>query len=110
ETSPFRFFCDHIDPAVARATRDGRKREFAAYAAFARADVPDPQDPETFRRSKLSRSETPGIRGHYRKLLQLRRTLPPEVRVETEGNVLTMRRGDAQLIVDFDAKTAELRA
>ena len=110
ETSPFRFFCDHIDPAAARATRDGRKREFAAYAAFARADVPDPQDPETFRRSKLSRRETPGIRDHYRRLLQLRRTLPREMWVETEGNILTMRRGEARLVVDFDTKTAELRA
>ena len=72
--------------------------------------MPDPQDPETFRRSKLSRRETAGVRDHYRRLLQLRRTLPREMRVDTDGNVLTMRRGEAVLVVDFDAKTAELRA
>jgi maltooligosyltrehalose trehalohydrolase len=110
ESNPFRFFCDHIDPEAAEATREGRRREFAAYAAFARADVPDPQDPETFRRSKLSRRETPGVRDHYRRLLHLRRTLPREMRVETEGYVLTMHRGDPRLVVDFDAKSAELRA
>ena len=110
EPSPFQFFCDYIDPAVAEATREGRNREFAAYTAFSRSDVPDPQDPETFRRSKLSRRETPGVRNHYRRLLQLRRTLPREMRVETDGNVLTMRRGDAELVVDFDVKTAELRS
>jgi hypothetical protein len=32
------------------------------------------------------------------------------MRVVTEGYVLTMHRGDAKLVVDFDAKTAELRA
>jgi hypothetical protein len=32
------------------------------------------------------------------------------VRVDTDGQVLTMRRGDAALVVDFDAKTAELQA
>ena len=30
EPNPFQFFCDHIDPAIAEATRQGRKREFAA--------------------------------------------------------------------------------
>jgi maltooligosyltrehalose trehalohydrolase len=110
ERNPFQFFTDHIDPAVAEAAREGRKREFAAYAGFADDDVPDPQDPETFRHSKLSRREVPGVRARYRRLLALRRTLPREVRVETDGSVLTMRRGDAALVVDFDAKTAELAA
>ena len=109
EPSPFQFFTDHIDPAIAEATREGRKRSSPAYAAFPREDVPDPQDPETFRRSKLSRRETPGLRDHYRRLLALRRRLPREVRTEVEGQTLTMRRGDAALVVDFAAKTAELR-
>ncbi len=108
EQSPFRFFTDHVDPAVAEATREGRKREFAAWAAFSGNDVPDCEDPETFRRSKLSRREAPGVRDHYRRLLALRRRLPREVRVQADGMVLTMRRGSATLVVDFDAGTAEL--
>ena len=65
---------------------------------------------ETFLRSKLSRRVTPGLRDHYRRLLSLRRTLPREVQAEAHGRTLTMRRGDATLIADFDARTVELRA
>ena len=108
EPGPFQFFTDHTDPKIAEAAREGRKKEFAEYAAFSREDVPDPQDPETFRRSQLSRRELPGIRDQYRKLLSLRRTLPRDVRVETDGQTLRMRRGNATLVVDFTAKSVEL--
>ena len=43
ETAPFQFFTDHDDPAIAEATREGRRKEFAGFAAFAGEDVPDPQ-------------------------------------------------------------------
>jgi maltooligosyltrehalose trehalohydrolase len=108
EANPFQYFTDHTDPEIAEATREGRKKEFAAYGAFSREDVPDPQDPETFGRSKLSRRETPAMRDHYRRLLALRRRLPRDVRVQTDGQTLTMLRGNATLVVDFAAKTVEL--
>jgi maltooligosyltrehalose trehalohydrolase len=108
EPNPFQYFTDHIDPGAAEAAREGRKREFAAWSGFARDDVPDPQDPETFARSKLSRREHPGVRDHYRKLLALRRSLPREVRTKVDGNTLTMRRGNATLVADFDRKTMAL--
>ncbi len=108
EPNPFQYFCDHFDPETVDATRAGRKQEFAAYAAFARDDVPDPQDPEAFRRSKLSRREQPGTRDRYRRLLALRRRLPRDVRTEVDGQTLTMRRGEATLVVYFAAKTVEL--
>jgi maltooligosyltrehalose trehalohydrolase len=108
EEAPFQFFTDHIDRRIAEATREGRRREFASFASFAGEQVPDPQDPETFRRSKLSRRETPGLRDHYRRLLALRRRLPRDVRVQTDGQTLTMQRGNATLVVDFAAKTVEL--
>jgi maltooligosyltrehalose trehalohydrolase len=107
EQNPFRYFTDHHDPTFAEAAREGRKREFAAYHGF-EGDVPDPQDRETFERSKLSRREEPGVRDHYRRLLALRRRLPRDVRVQTDGQTLTMRRGNATLVVDFAAKTVEL--
>ena len=47
EHAPFLFFSDHIDPDIAAATREGRRREFAAFAEFGR-ELPDPQDPATF--------------------------------------------------------------
>jgi maltooligosyltrehalose trehalohydrolase len=108
ERRPFQFFTGHIDPAIAEATREGRKREFAAYAAFSGGEVPDPQDPETFRRSKLSRQELPGVRDHYRRVLELRSRLPGDVQLEVDGSALAMRRGEATLVVDFGAQTLEL--
>jgi maltooligosyltrehalose trehalohydrolase len=107
ERNPFQYFSDHDDLASAEAAREGRKREFAAYHGFV-GDVPDPQARETFERSKLSRLEQPGVRDYYRRLLALRRRLPRDVRVQAEGQTLTIRRGEATLVVDFAAKTAEL--
>jgi maltooligosyltrehalose trehalohydrolase len=107
ERNPFRYFTDHLDPAIAEATRKGRKREFAAYSGFA-GDVPDPEAEETFLRSRLSRVELPGTRDHYRRLLSLRRRLPREVWTEVDGARLTMRRGDAILVADFERRTVTL--
>ncbi len=47
--TPFHFFTSH-GPELARAVREGRRREFAAFAGFsALADsLPDPNDPATF--------------------------------------------------------------
>jgi maltooligosyltrehalose trehalohydrolase len=106
ERAPFQFFSDHIDPAIADATREGRRREFAAFTSFSGEQVPDPQDESTARRSVISHGAADPL---YRELLQLRRTLPRELDVATHGNVLTMRRGDRMLLVDFDGKAVELR-
>ena len=53
EQAPFRFFTDHIDPFIAAATREGRRREFRGFAGF-EGEVPDPQEVESFELSKLS--------------------------------------------------------
>jgi maltooligosyltrehalose trehalohydrolase len=110
EANPFRYFTDHVSPEAAAAAREGRKQEFAAWSAFSGEDVPDPEDEQTFLRSKLSRREVPGVREHYRRLLALRRNLPRDVRTEVQGRTLTMRRGQATLVADFDARTVELEA
>jgi maltooligosyltrehalose trehalohydrolase len=89
EDAPFQFFTDHIDEDIAEATRNGRRAEFASFAAFAGEDVPDPQAIETFERSKLTRVADPEIAELYRALLELRRDLPPgdvdEVAFEDDG-------------------------
>ena len=105
ETAPFQFFTDHIDPAIAEATREGRKKEFEAFTSFSGEDVPDPQAVETFLRSKLHPREPDPL---YRELLALRRELPRELEAEANGNVLTMRRGDVTLVADFDNRRVEL--
>ena len=110
ERRPFQFFTDHIDPAIAKATREGRRREFAGFAGFSSEDVPDPQARATFERSKLDRSQADEeLRAFYRELLDLRRELPREIEVEVDGARLRARRGNVELHADFAAKTAELR-
>lgn len=109
EPNPFQFFTDHIDPFVADATREGRRKEFERFSAFAGEDVPDPQAEETFRRSKLSRRGDESHRALYRRLLELRRTLPRELEARVDGRVLRLRRGEVELVADFDARTVELR-
>jgi maltooligosyltrehalose trehalohydrolase len=104
EDAPFQFFTDHIDPDIAEATREGRRREFAAFAAFAGEEVPDPQDPATFERSKLTGTGSPeGIGELYRRLLALRRELPPGdvTDVRLEGRVLTVTRGPYRMHMNF---------
>jgi maltooligosyltrehalose trehalohydrolase len=76
-STPWQFFTSHPEPELAAAVRDGRRKEFGSHG-WAETDVPDPQDPATFERSKLDWSE-PGKAGHaeildlYRRLIALRR-------------------------------------
>ncbi|MCW2850652.1 MAG: Malto-oligosyltrehalose trehalohydrolase, partial [Nocardioides sp.] len=79
-SEPFQFFTSHPEPDLGKATAEGRIAEFEKMG-WDPAVVPDPQDPETFRRSKLDWSELEGgrharILGVYRRLAELRRTLP----------------------------------
>jgi maltooligosyltrehalose trehalohydrolase len=106
ESAPFQFFTDHIDPAIAAATREGRKREFAAFTAFSGEEVPDPQALATFTRSRISQRDPAPF---YAELIALRSELPRTLDVSTDGSVLTLRRGSATLVADFDATTVELR-
>jgi maltooligosyltrehalose trehalohydrolase len=111
ERAPFQFFTDHIDPNIAEATREGRRKEFAAFTQFSGEEVPDPQDPGTFERSKLTRVADPKLRELYRDLIALRRELPRqhEASWDEPTRTLPLRRGDATLVADFARKTAELR-
>ncbi|WP_343599014.1 malto-oligosyltrehalose trehalohydrolase [Mycobacterium sp.] len=79
-STPFQFFTSHPEPELARATAQGRTREFAEHGWDA-ADIPDPQDPQTFARSKLDWAEVDdgeNARLHrlYRDLIALRRSEP----------------------------------
>ena len=50
EPAPFLFFTDYDDPALQRAVREGRRREFKEFHG---QRMPDPQAPATFERSRL---------------------------------------------------------
>jgi len=104
EQAPFQFFCDHIDAEIATATREGRRREFAAFAQFGR-EIPDPQSPETFTASKLTRRRDPELARLYAKLLAARRNLPggdaDEIEFDEPARWLRVRRGPYELVSNF---------
>ena len=105
-STPFQYFTDHQDRALGQAVSRGRRAEFAAFG-WDPDDVPDPQQPATFERSRLdwdevSQGRPAGLLAWYRELIALRRQLPeltdPRLgRVETEydsaAGWLVVRRG-----------------
>ena len=105
EHAPFRFFADHIDEEIAVATREGRRREFAAFEDFGEEEVPDPQDPATFEQSKLTRSGEPeGLRDLYARLLEARRAIGPgEAHADFDEHQgwLRVRRGEHLVLANF---------
>jgi maltooligosyltrehalose trehalohydrolase len=104
EPAPFQFFSDHIDKRIADATREGRLREFAAFARF-EDQVPDPQDVATFERSKLTRRRDPALAGLYAQLLSARRRLPPgdadAIEFDEQSRWLRLRRGGFEILCNF---------
>jgi maltooligosyltrehalose trehalohydrolase len=104
ELAPFQFFTDHIDPEIAQATREGRRNEFASFPGFA-GELPDPGDPATFERSKLTRRRDQGLARLYRQLLEARRRLPPgtpdEIEYDELGRWLIVRRAPYELVCNF---------
>ncbi|HEU5413417.1 MAG TPA: malto-oligosyltrehalose trehalohydrolase [Candidatus Angelobacter sp.] len=73
EGNPFQFFTDYGDPALQKAVSEGRRREFKD---FDFSEVPDPQEPETFERSKLNWQLTHGenlMLHWYASLIDLRK-------------------------------------
>jgi maltooligosyltrehalose trehalohydrolase len=111
ERAPYQFFSDHIDEEIARATREGRRREFAAFAQFGE-EIPDPQAPETFERSKLTRERDPALARLYAELFRARRELPAgdvdTIEFDEEARWLRVRRGAFELICNFGSASLRL--
>jgi maltooligosyltrehalose trehalohydrolase len=97
EQNPFLYFTSHGDPALAKAVSQGRRREHADEVGDR---VPDPQDEEAFRRSKLTHQRDGrygALRDHYKRMLALRRRHLAEISagwpaVERRDTVFTLRR------------------
>ena len=101
ENAPFQYFTSHTDPALAEAVSQGRRAEFSRFDW--RPDVPDPQDPATFERSKLDHS----LREHgehremlelYGALIRLRRERPALARLDKHRQEVTELDGDVLLV------------
>jgi maltooligosyltrehalose trehalohydrolase len=107
ENAPFQFFSDHIDKRIATATREGRRREFAAFAQFGE-QIPDPQAESTFLASKLTRTRDPELSRLYADLIAIRRGLPPQVDAiewDDEARWLRVVRGPYEIVCNFARRT-----
>jgi maltooligosyltrehalose trehalohydrolase len=112
--TPFQYFTDHADPELGRAVREGRRKEFAAFG-WRPEDVPDPQDPRTFERSKLDWSEVEkephrGLLEWHRELIRLRKATPllarrdrrpTPVRFDEEARWLAFERGPLWVVCNL---------
>ena len=120
-SSPFQFFASHPEPELARATAEGRKAEFAEHGWDA-DEIPDPQDPETFLRSRLDWDEIDvgehaRLRDIYQRLIALRRTESDladpwlehlAVDYHEDEQWLVMRRGPLSVGCNFGANPVRL--
>jgi maltooligosyltrehalose trehalohydrolase len=101
-STPFQYFTDHEDPELGQAVSEGRRNEFSAFG-WSPDEVPDPQEPATFERSKLDWAELgkephAGLLGWHRRLIALRRENRlweggVEVHTDEEAGWLVLDRG-----------------
>lgn len=131
-TAPFQFFTDFENTELANAVREGRRTEFAGFG-WAPNEIPDPQDPATFERSRpnwseLARSPHTELLDWHRQLIRLRRAHSAltdgrldrvETRCDEEARWLVVERGPitvacnlaerAQLVPLTSAQPGEVR-
>ncbi|UCE78117.1 MAG: malto-oligosyltrehalose trehalohydrolase [Nitrospiraceae bacterium] len=125
ERAPFIYFVDHADHELIQAVRSGRKREFQHFSW--QDDPPDPQDIETFLKSKIDwEKRTEGqhnvLLNFYRRLMVLRREIPSlchsekkdtDVFSPNDGMVVCMQRshmtGTSLSIMNFSPFEVSLR-
>jgi maltooligosyltrehalose trehalohydrolase len=118
--TPWQYFTDHADPGLGQAVADGRRAEFARHG-WPPGEVPDPQDPATFGRSKLDWSEVSApdhrdLLAWYRELIALRRSRPEltdprldQVRADfSEAGWLVVHRGRLRIAANTGPATQRL--
>ena len=120
-STPWQFFTSYAEPELAASVAAGRRDEFAGHG-WATGDVPDPQDPATFERSKLDWSELDDdkhadVLDFYRRLLALRRSRPElsdprldlvEVGYDEGARWLVVYRGALRVAVNLAAERQEV--
>ncbi|WBB52744.1 malto-oligosyltrehalose trehalohydrolase [Verrucosispora sp. WMMD573] len=114
-STPWQYFTSHPEPELATAVVTGRRSEFAAHG-WPPGDVPDPQDPQTFLRSRLDwaeldKPEHREMYDFYRRLIALRKSRPDlsdphlfAVDVRHGDQFLVMRRGGCLVAANLAGK------
>jgi len=112
-SSPFLYFADHDDEEMRQSVAEGRKKEFAAFGFG--GDVPNPEDSETYEKSKLNwREQHDGkhaaMLDWVKALIQLRCNSvclndgdlhQLQVSSDEERRTLVLVRGEARIFVNF---------
>jgi maltooligosyltrehalose trehalohydrolase len=120
-STPFQYFADHEDAEMAKAVKEGRQGEFAAFG-WKPEDIPDPEKVETFQRSKLNWNEIHEGRHEemlewYRRLITLRRDSPSlndgtprqtKASFDEDKRWLVMERGDMTVMCNLGISPVEL--
>jgi maltooligosyltrehalose trehalohydrolase len=118
-STPFFYFTDHAEPGLAKAVREGRRKEFAAFGWKA-DDVPDPQEPKTFKASvldwtELAKSPHVELLKWHTQLLQFRRREPAltrphldavNVRHDETAGWISIERGKITVVCNFSEREA----
>jgi maltooligosyltrehalose trehalohydrolase len=119
-STPWQYFTSHPEPELGAAVAAGRRGEFSRHGWRAE-DVPDPQDPATFIRSKLDwdeleLTEHAEILTVYRELIALRRRYPDlsdprldRLDVTYGEHHIVIRRGRCLVVANFGAETLRIK-
>ncbi len=117
--TPWQFFTSHPEPELGAAVQNGRRAEFSRHG-WPEDDIPDPQDPETFRRSTLDwDSVDADMLAFHRQLIALRKAHSDlsdprmdRVRVTHGESHLVIERGACTIIANLAAEpiTVDVKA
>ncbi|MEO1060832.1 MAG: malto-oligosyltrehalose trehalohydrolase [Actinomycetota bacterium] len=122
-STPFPYFTDHQDPALAAAVRLGRRQEWAAFG-WDPDEIADPQDPATFASAKLRWDELTaephaGMLDLHRRLLALRRSNADlrdgrldrvAASADEDAGTLVVERGDVAVVANCSSEPATVDA
>jgi maltooligosyltrehalose trehalohydrolase len=113
---PFPYFADHAGD-LGEAVRRGRAAEFAGHG-WEGVDVPDPTAESTYRSAVIDWNDVTETQAEvlswYRSLLRLRREVAelggggPRPSVSVDGDRVSMRRGDVEVVVNLGDLSVEL--
>ena len=115
-SSPFLYFANHEDEELRRQVVEGRQKEFAAFGFG--GDIPNPEDDETYERSKLRWEEQEEgkhkeMLSWVKALIKLRRSRVcfndgdmhhVQVITDEEKQTLVMQRDEARILINFGDK------
>ncbi len=112
--TPFLYFTDFADSDLGEAVSEGRRNEFSSFG-WEPSEVPDPQQPSSFKRSRLDWAEPTrlphsDLLAWYRELIALRRSVPAlsdhradsiSVEIDEEAQSITVARQDVLVVANL---------